>query len=285
MGQVSSKFQIDTLLNAEVNPLFPTINDEGTQLLFTSGQIPQVYLQDISTQEIKQITNEEGGTGAATWMPGEKEIVYVKLADRSLKKIDTFGNSENLLVDRDVYCSNPSFNHEGNLLVFVGRRENQKGRHLFTYDFKYDNLNQLTESQSFFWPKWSPSDELISCHTKTDDKSKIILYHWYGKEYQIIASDTIALRDASWTDSDYKIIYVGETAKQNYLFMSRKDGSENQVLARSSSPIEKPLWIPKTEKIIFLSTNTAGMNVLLQLNLDEQTNLYDVLTKTPYEYE
>lgn len=202
-----------------------------------------------------------------------------------MKKRDDQGNTVQLLPDREVFTSTPSFNHEGNLLVFVGRRENQKGRHLFTYDFVYDNLNQLTNTATVFWPKWSPSDELISCHEKTEKGSKIVLYHWYGKEFQVLENDTIALRDANWTYSDYKIIYVGEAAKKQYLFMSTKDGGSTEVLLQSETTIEKPVWINGTEKIIFLNKKQNGQNMLLQIDLDEQTNFFDVLTKTPNTYE
>ncbi len=280
-GQLVSNFRIDTILREGWNPQFPSINADGSRLLFTSGENPQVYQLDLTSKQITQVTNDANGTGAACWTRDESKIVFVSLPEQHLKKRDDHGNTAQLLPHREVFTTTPTFNHEGNLLVFVGRRENQKGQHLFTYDFVYDNLNQLTKAATVFWPKWSPSDELISCHEKTEKGSRIVLYHWYGKEFQVLENDTISLRDANWTYSDYKIIYVGETAKKQYLFMSTKDGSSTEVLLQSETRIEKPVWVNGTEKIIFLCANLEEQNMLLQIDLNEQTNFFDVLTKTP----
>lgn len=284
-GQLISDYRIDTLLAENWNPQFPCISQDGSQLLFTLGENPQVYQLDLSSKSITQITQEADGTGAACFSPDEKQIVFVALPQRYLMKSADRGNISQLLPDREVFASTPSFNHEGNLLVFVGRRENQKGRHLFTYDFVYDNLNQLTKSTAVYWPQWSPSDELISCHEKTEKSSKIVLYHWYGKVAHILENDTVALRDAAWTASDYKIIYIGETTKKQYLFMSTKDGVSPEVLLETENHIEKPIWVAGTNKISLISMNQHGRNMLLQIDLDEQTNFPDVLTKTPYTYE
>lgn len=278
-AQFTSIYSIDTLLSEHLNPTHPAIHPDGSKLLFTSAVDSQLYYYDFKSALIQRVTNEAEAVGASCWSPDEQKVVFVSHPGGVLKQQFLSKASSLLIPERDVRANAPQFNHEGNLLLFIGQRESQQQSHIFTYDFKYDNLNQLTRNQEVQHPRWSPSDELISYSTRENKLEKIVLLNWYGALVDELESDTLNLIDASWADSDYKMIYVGHNEKQNYLISSRLSDDGFSVLLESTFPISNPIWIPDSEKVLVTCTNYAGERIILRLNLDEQTTYEDVLLK------
>ncbi|GEM_PF-1524354 len=278
-AQLSSVYRIDTLLSDQVNPIHPAIHPDGTKLLFTSAADSQVYFYDINSAVIHKLTNESEAVASACWSPNEEKIVFVSHPEGQLKQQFLAGKSSLLIPERALEACAPQFNHEGNLLMFIGQRQSQQQPHIFTYDFKYDNLNQLTRDFVVENPRWSPSDELISFDTKEGLRSKIVLLNWYGAVYQEIINDSLNLFDANWADSDYKMIYIGHKSQRYFLISSRLNDDGFSVLLESEFPLSNPIWIPNSEKVLVTCTNYAGEQLILRLNLDEQTTYEDVLLK------
>lgn len=278
-AQFTSIYQIDTLPVAHLNPAHQAIHPDGSKLLLTAAVDSQLYYYDFNSAVIKRITNETEAVGSACWSPNEQKVVFVSHPEGVLKQQFLSKVSSLLIPEREIKASNPQFNHEGNLLLFIGQRQSQQQSHIFTYDFKYDNLNQLTRNTAVENPRWSPSDELISYNTTESALSKIVLLNWYGVVYDEIISDTLNLTEANWADSDYKMIYVGHNAKRNYLISSRLSDDDFSVLLESEFPLSNPIWIPNSEKVLVTCTNYAGERIILRLNLDEQTTYEDVLLK------
>lgn len=278
-AQFSSLYRIDTLLSEQLSPQFPAINQNGTKLSFASTSDNQLYYFDFNTAIIQQFTNETGGVGAACWSPVEDKIVFVTSPEGQLKQQFLTSKSSLLIPEREIKANAPQFNHQGNLLLFIGQRQSQQQTHIYTYDFVYDNLNQLTRNVVAKNPRWSPSDELISFHTNDGQSSKITLLSWYGATYGEIKSDSLKLFDADWADSDYKLIYIGHNSRRHYLISSRRNGEDFRVLLESKFLLSNPIWIPKTEKVLVTCTNSQGKRMMLMLNLDEQTTFEEVSFK------
>ncbi|MDY0077132.1 MAG: hypothetical protein RBR87_07625 [Bacteroidales bacterium] len=278
-AQFSSIYHIDTLLSEQVNPQYSAINRAGTKLLFTASIDSQLYFYDFNTAIIQQFTNESRAVSASCWSPEDEKIVFVTHPEGQLKQ-QYFANESSLLIpERIVKASAPQFNHEGNLLLFIGQRQSQQHSHIYTYDFKYDNLNQLTRNTVAENPRWSPSDKFISFSTKDGLVKKIVLLNWYGAVDKEIKNDSLNLIDANWGDSDYKMIYVGYNERRHYLIRSRLNGNGISVLMESDFALSNPIWIPNSEKVLVTCTNYAGERMILVLNLDEQTTFEDVLFK------
>lgn len=278
-AQFTTVYALDTLLTEHLNPIYPAIHPDGSKLLFTSAVDSQLYYYDFNSAVIQRITNETEAVGAGCWSPEEQKVVFVSHPAGVLKQQFLERSSSLLIPERDVKANTPQYNHEGNLLLFIGQRQSQQQSHIFTYDFKYDNLNQLTRNQVVQHPRWSPSDELISYTTRENKLEKIVLLNWYGALVHELESDTLNLIDANWADSDYKMIYVGHNEMRNYLISSRLSDDGFSVLLESTFPLSNPIWIPDSEKVLVTCTNYAGQRMILRLNLDEQTTYEDVLLK------
>ncbi|MDV7396931.1 hypothetical protein RZS08_36370, partial [Arthrospira platensis SPKY1] len=87
-------------------------------------------------------------------------------------------------------------------MAFSGKTINEKHFQLMTFDFKYDNLNILTQSDSDIqYPRWSADGKRISYHSlKNTNKNMqtITLVHWDGIPDTQISNDSLSLSQASW---------------------------------------------------------------------------------------
>ena len=173
-----------------------------------------------------------------------------------------------LIPDRDVVAFDPLLNHNGNLLLFRGQRPNQQEMSLFTYDFIYDNLNQLEGTERYEHASWSPSDELIVSSSVENDKHVLKLLHWYDKPFDTIRSDTLDLMQAVWSESDFRLFAMASGKKQHYLIAMRKDGSNADIIWQSDQPFKILNFQAEQRKILALQEMEDKRNQLITITID-----------------
>jgi hypothetical protein len=174
-----------------------------------------------------------------------------------------------LMPDRDILAFDPKLNSTENLLLFSGQRPNQQEMSLFTFDFIYQNLNQLEGTEKHDNASWSPSDELIVCSFVEHEKKVLKLLHWYDKPFDTIQSDTLDLNQAIWSETDFRLIVGASDKNYHYVISMRKDGSKADVIRRCNHPIELLEYQPKQRKILALEEMEDGRNQLVNIMLDE----------------
>ncbi len=172
-----------------------------------------------------------------------------------------------LMPGRDVVAFDPKLNHTENLLLFSGQRPNQQEMSLFTFDFVYQNLNQLEGTEKHKNASWSPSDELIVCSSVEHEKHVLKLLHWYDKPFDTIQSDTLDLHQAIWSESDFRLFVNASGKKYHYVLNMRKDGSNAAVIRQSNHPIELLEYQPEQKKILALEKLEDGRNQLIHITL------------------
>lgn len=277
-GQITTEYRIDTLIAGLYETGAIAVSPEGKHLIFDSkiGGTRQLFLYTIETDELKQLTNEPNGAEQACFHPNGKELAFVRISDRKLCRFNLETGNVSELFDRDVQAWMPQYNIAGNLLAFSGIRQHMDVIQIFTYDFKYDNLNHLTDQPIHcLYPQWSPSSELLS-YAYYDQNIKTwcaALINWYGKHESDLRDETKNIRDVNWSLSDYKIIYI-ENEKTDYdLVMSRKDRSNSEVLLQTSFVIKTPCWIPESNQIVFVTSDLVKNHYnILRIDLDEEIN-------------
>ncbi|MDR0970638.1 MAG: hypothetical protein LBM67_08905 [Lentimicrobiaceae bacterium] len=277
-GQVTTKYRVDTLIAGLYETGAIAVSPDGKQLVFDSkiGGTRQLFLYTFETDELKQLTNEPNGSEQACFHPNGKELAFVRISDRKLccYKLETSKISE--LLDRDVQAWMPQYNVAGNLLAFSGMKQHMDAIQIFTYDFKYDNLNHLTDQPTHcLYPQWSPSSELLS-YVYYDQNTKTwctTLINWYGKHYDDLHETFKNTYDLNWSLSDYKIIYVETEKADCNLVISRKDRSNREVLLRSPFTVKTPCWIPESNQIVFVTSDLAKNHYnILRIDLEEEIN-------------
>lgn len=186
------------------------------------------------------------------------------LADPTDKYLQKFLN-------RKVEISHPSFNSTGNLLCFSGKTENDKTFQLMTFDFKYDNLNTLTnEDHTVSYPKWSPNGSYISYHSFNQNtlKTEIKVVFWDGLLAHKIANDSLNLSHANWGKSNTRFICVGKNEKGYWLLLYLLNENIFKELFFSPLPIETPDWSHDGKRIIFSNKTDINKKELILLTIE-----------------
>ncbi|MBU1578207.1 MAG: hypothetical protein KJ578_05970 [Bacteroidetes bacterium] len=271
-AQQKSGIRVDTLLNDRWNVQQAVFDVEANKVLVVSeiNERNTLFILEPGKSKLLKPGFTNGALQSANWDRNPEKLIASSAENGQLYRLDG-QNWQYLLADRDVSAAYPVYNHSGNLLLFEGMRANQQNSSLFTYDFVYHNLNELDLTKNCQNPQWSPSDELISCTRAQDKDTEIALYHWYGAFYGLIKSDTLALRDACWTESDYRLIFVGEGKQFNYVLSSRKDGTDLKVLFSSTTKLSRPSRINGHDQLLLLQQTSTNRTQLLRIYLDEQS--------------
>lgn len=273
-GQFSSEYQIDTLIDSSWDAANLSISKDGKFLLFdsnTSGT-SQIYSYSFENKNITRLTDIECGATQGCFHPNGKSIAFVKTDNQKLYKLNFSDSSVSVLFDRDIKTQFPQYNNSGNLIVFSGLRPNQNVVQIFTYDFVYDNLNQLTElDKHCIYPRWSPLSELITFETYNSEFQFIeaTIINWYGKFYGNISDGAAEIRHANWSNSDYKTIFIEKNNKFEELITSKKDKSSKETILSTEYFLETPVWIPNTRKIVFVCRNYSNKRCTLLVDLDK----------------
>lgn len=177
----------------------------------------------------------------------------------------TGGELKGMLTDREIMLSQAGLNHTENLLVFSGKRPNDREPLLYTFDFVYQNLNKFDGTEGFGFPAFSPSDELIVCSATQNERKVLKLWHWYAKPYSTITNDTLDWLQAVWSDTDYRLFAVGASENAYYLMSLRKDGTSPVYLGKSQNPLVLLNYCSKQKKLLALEEQSDGRKRLVNI--------------------
>jgi eukaryotic-like serine/threonine-protein kinase len=149
----------------------------GGQIAFASSSpgIPQIYLVNLDTTGLTQLTNVEGGACQPSWSPDGAKIAFISpcparaefnddiYKDASLYVMNADGSGITTLTDVPVAGFDPAWSPDGNRIAFTSLRDGKKDIYLLTLET--GAVTRLTTAsgdvQENSHPSWSPSGNQI----------------------------------------------------------------------------------------------------------------------------
>jgi Tol biopolymer transport system component len=274
-GQASEAYTLKQITFQSCIESNPRWSPDGKSISFDSNRdsTKQVFLFDTDSMIISRLSSENLHTSFAVWYPKNNYLVATLLENDKSKLVEfSFKTPDyKTLLDRDLQTKDADIHPTGNLIAFVGKSNNDSDWRLYTYDFKYDNLNNFTTpSSACESPRWSPKGDFISYTTSEKSnlqKQSIQIIHWYGKAFTQITDSLLELHSACWFPTGSKIAFIGNSVDSSYIFVSQRDGRVREVVFKSDQTIESPCWAPDGKSIIF----TMKIN-------ENQQNIFQLLT-------
>jgi len=162
----------------------PAISPNGKWLAFASNRSGQwdIYIMQISTGILKQLTNTPEYDGFPSWSPDNQWIIFETYkgddldANLDVEIISVVAEQQPLQLTTNPSADMaPAWSPEGRWIAFVSTRSGNRDIwlvNLDNYDFK--NLTN-TPHQSEAHPTWSPDGKLLTWSTTTEDGIKKIL--------------------------------------------------------------------------------------------------------------
>jgi Tol biopolymer transport system component len=191
------------------------LSPDRTKAVFVSVQAgrPDLYVADLQTGRVKQLTHDAAMEATPTWSPDGKTVVYQSyLSSRPLLYIiNADGTGHRKLTDGQGEESMPAFSPDGRKLAYVvtlGRRQAQ--------------IRSL---------------DLIS------GKSAVI-----GAEPSVGLESA-----PRWSPDGSRLVYVMLKDDLTHLYTMRADGSERRALTAGEDKNNEPNWSPDGSQIVFLS--------------------------------
>jgi len=171
------------------------------------------------------------------WHPDGVNLVFDRYIDSKpeLYTLNYKSKQKSLLFDREINASMASFSSSPNLICFLGFDIVSETWQIYSYDFVYDNLNQLTNHKSSCnSPSFSPDGKHIVYELiKPDTDTCLIMMNWYGNQELII--DSIEASSPSWDSMSWRFSFIGNG---NEVYSLRRNGSSmNQIT--SNKVVEK----------------------------------------------
>lgn len=191
-----------------------------------------IFVYNLSDSSLKNITSSSIDELNPVWHPDGDKLIYDKVID-SITNIfiyNPLSKTDKPLFNRPIQSRQGSFSMDTMLVCFSGFDIIADNWQIYTYDFIYDNLNQLTKSEfNGQNPAFSPNGKHI-IYEEEDSSSKTILkmMNWYGKSE--ISVDTLEGSNAFWDNDSWRFNYISKTLNDEGLISLRYNGQSPMKL-------------------------------------------------------
>lgn len=160
------------------------------------------------------------------WFPDGLRLVYDKVVDSTtgLFIVNPFTKTDKPLFNRNIQSMQASFSLDTMLVCFSGFDIIEDKWQIYTYDFIYDNLNQLTNSDfNCHKPVFSPNGKhILYEEMDSSSKSALKMINWYGKPE--LSIDTIEAYNAYWDSDSWRFNFLSKTSAGEELLSLRYNG-------------------------------------------------------------
>jgi len=217
------------------NQLYASWSSDGRQLVYQSDANGNwdIYLYSLETQKVSALTHSPVDEQHPIWVPGKNAIVFERGKGRHVHLV-VFRLSDGVekrLINRSIAGKEASFTPSRHLVAFSGWDDITESWQLFTYDFVYDNLNQLThEDGNIGFPVFDSKGKTIAFLISRDgQKPMLAMCNWYGEK--LVRMANLSPGKVSWTPSGWRFYGIDHPGMGRRSVCSwRKDGSAKNVL-------------------------------------------------------
>jgi len=274
MLDTKSSVRIELL---QSNERFPAWSEDGKQLVFQSDRNEEsnIFLYDLVADTLIQVTSGTANKSHPVFIPGHSEIAYDILSGGwpLIFKINLESGEQKRLFRRKLFCKSPSFSPSGRVVAFIGYDRKSETWQIFSYDFVYDNLNQLThfKNEKLFRPMFSPDGKIILFSTQETEIPYSRILHqinWYGDKVQDM--DTIAVTSYCWLSDSYRIVCsLKKSDSDAALITIRKDGTSVMLLCNDTIQRDTPALSSDGKKIAVAVKFGNNFDIVIYNLLDE----------------
>ncbi len=207
------------------------------------------------------------------WFPDGKRLVFDSdtLGIDYLFVYDIDSKEVSPLFKRKIQCKEASFPPSPRQVYFTGFDKITQKWQIYSYDFIYDNLNQLTRyTENCIDPQVAPDGKHVVYYKSPTvfEGSSMPIINWYGDEVSVF--DSLQAYDPSWDPAGLKVFFVSDRDdKKGELYSIWKNGTHLERLTFDSLEIKQPSVSPDGQYMLVSLVDSVGSHLVL-INLDAQ---------------
>lgn len=219
--------------------------------------IPLLFIALISCSDygVDPVPHEVPTDESPAWSPDGKWIAYWHhdptmtdtMYPTGLYLTDTTGKERTLV--REGYAFNPDWNSLNGLLVF-------NADYLFTITMNGEDLQRITTFRGCHFPRWSPTDNLIS-FGKSGTQDSVGIWFLNNSNNEFVRWG-FGSSPADWSPTGEHFVYQGPPSSDgggNQIWISDTAGlNQLQLTTNSFATNRYPAWSPDGENIAWSVT-------------------------------
>lgn len=290
-----------SLASCGESPFGPGANEASEELLYYEpGQ--GLFLLDIRTGEVTQVTSGSIRIRSVQWSPDGEQIAFSGTEDPSdpagpdLFVVNSDGTDLRPITQTPLFEHLAIWSPDGSRLLYerFENVENGSGRELMVVDVNGGAprvvFPDLGVGGGF---TWSPDGDRIAfiagCTRdapclQDETSPEIFVIRADGTELRRLTNDVISVRGLSWAPSGDRLAYIESPVHgDTEIFTIRADGSNRRPVTNNSSLEGGFSWAPDGERIAFVGFSTGAAAVHLinvnggdELILDNPETTFEV---------
>jgi len=251
----------------------PSWSPDGSKLAFQTNRNGtwDIYCYDLTRDSIFPIVRGKFNYQHPVWFPDGEKLVFDSdtLGTETLYSCELTDRKIKRLFKRLIRCREASFASSARQVYFSGFDKTTTEWQIYSYDFVYDNLNQLTFSKSRCMdPRVAPDGKHLM-YVKTDtplEPTSIPFINWYGEESHRM--DTLKVLDPCWHPGGLKIYFVSDRdVSGGELYSIWENGTHLERITYDSIEIQQPAISPDGKKLALSINGALGLELyLIQLS-------------------
>ena len=236
---------------------------------------PQIYLMNLDSKEIRQITSEKEGACQPDWSPDGKQLVFISPCNNNL---DSYENSSLFimevnggdplpLVGSKRGDFDPDWSPDGKRIAFTSVAEGG-GAKIFVIDVETNSRTKLSGNiANDYQPNWSPDGELIAFTTIRSGPQEIWTMSPRGGDLQNFSRvNSGNCMDALWSPDMEKIIFtlfkgsdnIAQIVEASWANGGQNRGFNEKPVIDLNTTTKEPGFSPDGYWMVFVGTEEIG---------------------------
>ncbi|MFA5419945.1 MAG: hypothetical protein WC341_15940, partial [Bacteroidales bacterium] len=247
----------------------PRWSPDGKKVVFQTNRNGSwdIYCYDPATDVVYPLIISKYNLQHPVWHPNGQSIVFDSdsLGLELLFIYCLSGKETTRLFNREINGREASFASSSRQVYFSGYNKTNNKWQIYNYDFIYDNLNQLTHSNSYCLdPQVAPDGKHLVYHQAETvlEPASIPFINWYGEESHRLKG--LKAKDLCWHPAGLKMYFVSDMdEKKGELYSIWDDGSHLERITHDTIAQYQPAISPDGHTMIIVGQGPDGKGLFL----------------------